>query len=222
MKFMNWGVLLFVLGLGLAALVVSSLWPQLNPGGELLAWQKLEELWRTWEGVQDLRASVEVRREGEPTLRCSMLFLAEAAVRLELQEPPELAGEVYALRPVAEGWLLVHFRPALGLGLEARFSGEELASLYPWRPQSLKVRWLDENTFLLSGLGGEFEELEVHTAGDFRLPSRIFLRKKDGTAMEIRLENVEVNSGLELRELLILDPLPTRWIQIPTPLVPGA
>jgi len=219
----NWSVLLLVLGVALAAAVVAALWPYLSPESPLWAQQRLAEVWRAWERVRDLRAGVTVLRPGEPPLRLRLLYLAGAAVRLELEEPLELAGEVYTLRPVEGGWLFVHFRPRLELGLEARFPLEALETFLSLSPrEGVEVRWPKESTFVLRGLAGPFSEVEVQTAGDFSLPERVVLRGGQSAEVEVRVVVEAVNAGLELRELLSLDPLPTRWIRIPALPAPGA
>ncbi len=221
--FVNWGVLLVVLGAGLVAALAAVLWPYLNPESPLWAWQRLAELVRVWEGVRDGQAALTVLRPGEPLLRLRLVYLAGAAVRLEVEEPPELAGEVYTLRPVEGGWLLVHLRPRLALGLEARFTEAEIRSLlFAFSPGKGEVRWLDGNSFIWRDSLGPYQEVEVHTGGEFSLPQRIILREPAGTFTELQISWLGVNEGLELRELLILDPFPTRWIRIPVLLAPGA
>ncbi|MCS7240979.1 MAG: hypothetical protein NZ651_07035 [Candidatus Bipolaricaulota bacterium] len=221
--FVNWGILLLVLGVGLAATLFAALWPYLNPESPIWAQQRLAELVRTWERVRDLEAQVTLLRPGEPRLRVRFLYLAGAAMRLELQEPPELAGEVYTLRPVEGGWLFVHFRPRLDLGLEARFSLAELETLLSppvWGKG--EVRWLNEAAFVLRGWSGPFQEAEVYLEGELRLPKRVILREQGGAFVELQIAWVAVNQGLGLRELLILDPLPSRWIRIPSLPASGA
>lgn len=221
--FVNWGILLLVLGVGLGAALVTVFWPYLHPESPLWAQQRLSELVRTWEGVRDLKAAVTVLRPGEPLLRVRLFYLAGAAARLEVEEPPELAGEVYTLRPVEEGWLFVHLRPRLALGLEARFPEAELKALFsPFAQTKGDVRWLEDNAFVWRGQIGPYHEAEVHLGGEFSLPQRVILREPEGTFTELQISWLGINEGMELRELLILDPFPTRWIRIPVLPAPGA
>ncbi|MFN3346809.1 MAG: hypothetical protein ACK42E_03240 [Candidatus Bipolaricaulaceae bacterium] len=220
---MNWGILLLVVGAGLVAALIGLFWPYLNPESPFWAQQRLLELVRTWGEVRDLKAAVTVLRPGEPLLRVRLFYLAGAAVRLEVEEPPELAGEVYTLRPVAEGWLLVHLRPRLALGLEARFSDAEFKALFSSFAQAQgDVRWHEGNAFVWRGQIGPYHQAEVHVGGEFSLPQRIVLHEPEGTLTELQISWLGVNEGMELRELLILDPFPTRWIRIPVLLAPGA
>ncbi|MEN3010988.1 MAG: hypothetical protein ABDI20_08545 [Candidatus Bipolaricaulaceae bacterium] len=220
---MNWGLLLLVLGVGLAAALFVALWPYLNPESPLWAQQRLAEVVRTWEQVRDLEAHLLILRPGEPRLAARLLYLSGAAVRLEIEEPPELAGEVYTLRPVEGGWLLVHFRPALALGLERRVAPQELQALWPLAPGGrAEVRWIQDAAFVLRPAQGPFAEVEVHLEGELRLPTRVLLRAAEGGSVEVRATVRGINRGLELRELLSLDPFPTRWIRIPALPAPGA
>jgi hypothetical protein len=215
----GWTLLLLLLaGLALGLLVLA---PHFRTDENQRALQKLNEVLTTWAtAVQDLRAEVRVTRPDEPTLHATVLYLAGLAVRVELKEPKELAGEVYALRAVPEGWLLVHFRPGLLLGLEARFSPETLGKLLgAWgeTPKRMKVTWPAVDTVRLSGLSGPFPTVEIQLGEPFSLPKRIFLWDERGHRTEMVMDNLIVNGGLELRELLLLDPFPTRWIRIPIP-----
>ncbi len=219
----NWGILLLVVGVGLVASLFAMVWPYLHPESPFWAQQRLVELLRTWERVRDLNATVIIRRPGEPPLRVRLFYLAGAAARLEVEEPSELAGEVYTLRPAEEDWIFVHFRPRLSLGLEARFSPAEVEALFaPFALGKGEVRWVNEVSFVLRGLTGPFRDAEVHVGGEFSLPQRIILREPQGHFMELQVIALEVNQGMELRDLLILDPFPTRWIRIPTLSAPGA
>ncbi len=217
---MNWWVFLLALGAGLI-LGFFALWPFFQPDPDLLARQRLLEVIRAWEGIRDLRAEIGVLRPGEPRLNFSLLYLAGLALRLEIQEPEELRGEVYALRAVPEGWLLVHFRPNLGLGLEARFSNQALTAVLAgfegFSLEKAKIRWPEEDVVRLEGLSGAFAEVELRLDPNTRLPAQIRLKDRAGNPLELAWEKVEVNVGLELRELLLLDPFPTRWIPIPFP-----
>ena len=217
---MNEWLLLLLVGAGLI-LGIFALGPYLQPNPELQARQRFLELVRTWEGIRDLRAEIGVARPGEPRLNFSLLYLAGLALRLEIQEPEELRGEVYALRAVPEGWLLVHFRPKLGLGLESRFSDQALTRLLSefegFSPEKAKIIWPEENVVRFAGLPGIFTEAELQLDPETNLPTKILLKDRTGNPLELAVEKAEVNVGLELRELLLLDPFPTRWIQIPFP-----
>lgn len=214
---MNWWVLVLVIGLVFGVVVLG---PYLFPGENQRAMQRLTEVIQAWAGIRDLEAHLEVLRPGEPLVRLRVLYLAGLAVRLELEEPEELRGEVYALRSTPEGWLLVHFRPNLSLGLEARFSERELTrtlqGLGTPSPK-LRVQWPEANTIQIEGLSGPFPRAEIQFGENFPVPERILALDADGKALELRLTETKVNTGLELRELFLLDPLPTQWIPIPMP-----
>ncbi len=215
----NWGTVLLLL----AAVLVGAafLWPYLIPDENQRALQRLTEVLQTWNGVRDLQAEVIVLRPGEPALRLGLLYLAGLAVRLEIKEPEELQGEVYALRAVPEGWLLVHFRPGLSLGLEARFPAESLGRILNEfvvpSPKRVQASWPREDVLRLIGPFGPFAAAEIVLGQNFLLPQRVLLSEADGETMEVQVQNLRVNAGLELRDLLLLDPLPTRWIRIPIP-----
>lgn len=214
----NWWGPLILLALGLA-LGAAILGPFLLPDENQQARQRLEERLQAWAGIRDLQGSVEISRAGEPPLRLRILWLVGLAIRLEIQEPKELAGEVYALRAVQEGWLLVHFRPALSLGLEARFPEAALAQLLGNLGAvdlgKLRIRWFGENIVQVSGLAQPFPTAEIHFGPETALPQRVLATDANGQVWELRFSEPQINVGLELRDLLTLDPLPTRWIQIP-------
>lgn len=217
---MNLWLLILLVGAGLI-LGVFALGPYLQPNPELLARQRLLEVVRVWEGIRDLRAEIVVLRPGEPRLIFSVLYLTGLAIRLEIQEPEELRGEVFALRAIPEGWLLVHFRPNLGLGLEARFPDQALkavlAGFEGFSLERAKIRWPQENVVRFEGLPGAFAEAELTLHPETSLPARISLKDRAGNPLDLVVEKIETNTGLELRELLLLDPFPTRWIPIPFP-----
>ncbi len=203
------------------ALGVALLGPYFVPDENQQARQRLEERLQAWTGIQDLQAEMEVLRAGEPALRLKVLALVGLAVRLEIHAPQELAGEVYALRAVPQGWLLVHFRPALSLGLEARFPENALVQLLGGLGtadlRKVQVSWPEENVVLLSGLSGPFPNVEIHFGLAFALPERVVATDAHGQRVEVWFGELQINQGLELRELLLLDPLPNRWIPIPIP-----
>jgi hypothetical protein len=216
----NGWLLLLLVGAGLI-LGIFALGPYLQPNPELQARQRFLEVMRTWEGIRDLRAEIGVLRPGEPRLNFSLLYLAGLALRLEIQEPEELRGEVYALRAIPEGWLLVHFRPKLGLGLEAHFPDQALtwvlSDFEGFSMEKAKITWPEENVVRFEGLSGAFAEAELRLDPETKLPVKILLKDRAGNPLELSVEKAEVNVGLELRELLLLDPFPTRWIRIPFP-----
>ena len=67
------------------------------------------------------------------------------------------------------------------------------------------------------GLSGTFAEVVLRLNPETNLPTKILLKDRAGNPLELAVEKAEVNVGLELRELLLLDPFPTRWIRIPFP-----
>lgn len=216
---MNWGTLLLVLAVVLVG--AAFLWPYLIPDENQRALQRLNEVLQTWNGVRDLQAEVSVLKPGEPALRLTLLYLAGLAVRLEVNEPEELRGEVYALRAVPEGWLLVHFRPTLSLGLEARFPAEALGQILTefalLSPTKIRASWPKEDVLWITGSLGPFAAAELELGEIFSLPQRILLSEAEGGTLEVKVQDLRVNEGLGLRDLLLFDPLPTRWIRIPIP-----
>lgn len=92
-----------------------------------------------------------------------------------------------------------------------------LAELGGASPEKLRFSWPKEEVLRISGLSGPFTAVEIEMGENFRLPQKILAFEASGQTLEVQMEGVRVNEGLELRDLLFLDPLPTRWIRIPIP-----
>ncbi|MFH1610088.1 MAG: hypothetical protein ABID40_05635, partial [Candidatus Bipolaricaulota bacterium] len=123
----SWPVMVGVLLLGGLVALAALVWPWLDPLSPARATEKLLAVLSTWNGVRDFAAQVAVRgAEGETLAR--ILFLTPGNLRIDVLAPEGLAGEVFALRPVSEGWLFVHYRPWIDLGIEARILASELES----------------------------------------------------------------------------------------------
>lgn len=228
---MDWWPLILVAMVGVIVGGAVILWPYLDPQSPIRSLWRLEDMLRDWGAIRDLRAEAVVSRSAEPPLKAAVLYLRGAAVRLELREPEELSGEVYILRPVPEGWLLVHYRPRSALGIEIRWTPEELEKLLSTLGLSslqgldlqdlergrIKVSWIEERSFRLEGPA---QTVEVELQPETNLPTRAILTDRQGQRLEIQVDALATNTGLELREILSLNPLPTRWIRIPS-LEPG-
>jgi hypothetical protein len=205
----------------------------------------------SWNGIRDLVAHVVLRGvEGETAARVT--FLAPANLRLDVLAPESLAGTVFALRPVGEEWLFVHYRPGMDLGIEARLAAQELTeSLHLPAPAEvgeglrrgeIQVSYapaagqasptLDE--YDLVGLPGPFPRIVLRVDPPTSLPRGVALyadlaqtptltvevARDTGTTDPTGEWLLEVNTGLGLRDVFRLDPLPHRWLA-PTPLPPG-
>jgi len=182
-------------------------------------------------------------RGGKEETLARVLFLSPGNLRIDVLAPEGLAGEVFALRPVAEGWLFVHYRPWIDLGIEARIPASKLENslglptmvqiLEGIRRGRVHVSYVPAQTdiafgeassdeFDVRGLPGEFPRIVLRVNPATGLPREVHLYA-DPTGqptLEIEARNVTVNAGLELRDLFRLEPQPSHWLR-PAP-SPGA
>lgn len=227
------GAIVLLAGVLALAPVVAS-W--LDPSSPARAAERLLAVLNAWGGIRDFVAQVAVRgAEGETLGR--LLFLAPDNLRLDIVAPATLAGESFALRRVAEGWRFVHYRPALGVGIEAQIRDKELADLLALPSLAQlgdSLRWnrihvtyvpaaTDSATrpardaFDITGVPGTFERIVLHVEPTTQLPQEVILyRDPTGPpSLEVEVRNLEVNTRLELRDVFLLDPPPSRWISAP-------
>lgn len=171
-------------------------------------------------------------RGAEGETRARVLFLVPANLRLDVLAPSSLVGEVFTLRPVAEEWLFVHYRPKVDLGIEARIPAKDLetslklptpAQLWDGLRQGrISVTYLPASLngaksgdeFDLQGLPGQFPRIVLRVDPATQLPREVNLYPDPGLppTIEIEVRQLTVNTGLELRDVLRLDPSPRRWL----------
>ncbi|GAB4306691.1 MAG: hypothetical protein Kow0097_06410 [Candidatus Bipolaricaulota bacterium] len=230
------GAIVLLAGVLALAPVVAS-W--FDPSSPARVVERLLLVLNTWGGIRDFVAQVAVRgAEGEILGR--LLFLAPANLRLDVLAPGTLAGESFALRPVDEGWLFVHHRPALDLGIEARITSDDLTDLLALPPPSevweglrrnqIRVAYVPAPTsnaarppsdeFDITNLPGRFPRIVLQVDPSTQLPREVTLYQDPGgpPSIEIEVRHLAVNTRLELRDVFLLDPPPSRWL---TPTPPG-
>lgn len=242
-----WLIGLVVLLAGAIALgptVVSWLIP--SPGAQAAA--KLLVVLSTWQGIRDFRATVILQGQGE--IEAELLFLVPSNLRFTVKAPESLAGETFALRPVEGGWLFIHHLPALGLGIEDRFTAGEVSGVLPFpspaelheglRRGGIQVSYAPANDgspsdeFDIQGLPGQFPRIALRVDPVTSVPRGVILythptqppvvtiavkhlEEKEGESGPAKRNwLLEVNAGLTLRDVFLLDPPPTRWVS-PTP-----
>ncbi len=227
---------------GVVALATLLVWPWLDPLSPARATEKLLAVLGAWNGVRDFEAQVAVRGGNGETL-ARVLFLAPGNLRIDVLAPEGLAGEVFALRPVVEGWLFVHYRPRIDLGIEARIPAGKLENslglptmaqvLEGIRRGRVRVSYVPAPTdvafgeaasdeFDVRGLPGGFPRIVLRVNPATGLPQEVHLYADPagGPTLEIEARNVTVNAGLELRDLFRLEPPPGHWLRPLT--TPGA
>lgn len=227
-----------VLLVGGVLALAPAVWSWLDPLSPARAAERVLAVLNTWNGIRDFVAQVAVRGpEGEILARVS--FLTPAHLRVDILAPEGLADETFALRPVPEGWLFVHHRPWIDLGIEARIRADELehalnlptvaqlweglrrgrirASYLP-APPGDALGFPPSDEFDLSGVPGPFPRVVLRVDPASLLPRDVLLYAEatETPALEIHVHQLMVNVGLELRDLFRLDPPPTRWLG-PTP-----
>jgi hypothetical protein len=215
---------------GLAALAALA-WPWLDPLSPARATERLIAVFGTWTGVRDFTAQVAVRG-GEGETLAQVQFLAPGNLRVDVLAPAGLAGEVFALRPVAEGWLFVHHRPRLGLGIETRIPASDLERSLnlPTLAQVVEAirggqrvtytpaspdHALPSDEFDVRGLPGQFSRIVLRVDPTTSLPRdvRLYTEPTGEAALTIEVRSLSVNTGLELRDLFRLEPHPDRWLR---------
>ncbi|MCR4392371.1 MAG: hypothetical protein NUV94_06295 [Candidatus Acetothermia bacterium] len=227
-----WWLILTVGILGALVGLTVMLWPLIEPLAPDRPAGKLLALLDTWAGVRDLSARVALRRSGEHELEVRLLYLSNWALRADLLAPEEVAGEIYALRPVPDGWLLVHYRPRIDLGIETRLTSANLEALLPTisldqlrlavRLGQVKVTAPEEGTLEVQGRLGAAHRVLLRLEETTGLPREIVLFSAQGDELlHISILELTINPGVELRDLLSLDPLPGQWLR-PGLTPPGA
>ncbi len=219
-----WPVLAVVLVgalLGLAAWI----WPWLDPNSPLRVAQELGAVLNAWSAVRDAVGWVRLERPGEEGIEARVLYLAPSSVRVEVQTPAELAGHVFAFRPLPEGQLLLHYRPDLEIATETRFAhGQELIPLPDWnllgeelRRGQVRLARLDSTTFSIQGFPTLETEVVLEVNPQTNLPVRVQVAEKGEQSLQVWFVDLVPNRGLELRDLFTLDPLPRRWFFLRVP-----
>lgn len=244
---MNGWLIVAVLLLAGAVALAPTVWSWFDPTSPARAVERLLGVVSAWNGIRDLTAKVTVRgAEGETVAR--VMFLAPASFRLDVLAPQSLAGTVFALRPIADGWLFVHYRPTTRLGIEARLAPPDLEKYVGLPMPSQLVDGLRRgqirvayrpaaagdaqarpraDEFDLFGLPGAFPRLTLRVDPANSLPLGVALYANpaqpptvtiDLAATDQGWELFEVNTGLGLRDLFLLNPVPHRWLApVPPP-----
>ncbi|HEU67845.1 MAG TPA: hypothetical protein ENN53_01250, partial [Candidatus Acetothermia bacterium] len=216
------GAIVLLAGALVLAPVVAS-W--FDPSSPARAVERLLLVLNTWEGIRDFVAQVAVRgSEGEILGR--FLFLAPANLRLDVLAPGTLAGESFALRPVDDGWLFVHHRPALDLGIEVRITSDELSDWLALpspaeigeglRRNRIHVAYVPapagnatrspSDEFVITNLTGGFPRIVLQVDPSTQLPREVILYQDPAArpSIEIEVRHLEVNTRLELRDVFLL------------------
>lgn len=206
---------------GLMAGLFSLSWPfvqTLNPAtppGMLL------RLVETIAGASDLSALITLYGEEGQEITARVYYLRTPALRLELISPQELEGEIYTLRKIEAGWLLVHWRPREKTGIESRLTvpeWEETLALIElnrlrqaiWLTQ-VNVTRAEDGALEVRGKFGPFRRVLVWLDPDTNLPTRLKVIGEE--TLDITIEELQLNQDLTLRDLLSLPEQPEVWIQ---------
>ncbi|MFO8034604.1 MAG: hypothetical protein R6U88_05520 [Candidatus Bipolaricaulota bacterium] len=219
-----WTVVLVAL-VGLGAWLVALGWPFLQtlspetPPGQLL------QIAETLAGAEDLDARVTLEGQGDEGVEVRLRYIAHPAIRIDVLKPEELDGEVYTLREIVDGWMLVHYRPREGAGVEIPVEGAD------WLTDLLDVGRLRAGLQLgrisvaspevgvldIRGPPGPYHRLVIEKAPE---DEDVLLTKVDVYSLkeerEVRIARahileLELNQGIEFRELLSLPAPPRRW-----------
>lgn len=240
---MNAWLVVAVLILGGALALAPVVWSWLDPASPARSVEKLLLVLNAWSGIRDGVAQVAVRGTGGEVL-ARVLYLSPAHLRVDVLAPGTLAGEMFALRPVGEEWLFLHHRPHEGFAIEARISAETMADAlefptlsqvweslrrgrlnvsYVPAPTNNAPRSASMDQFDIQGLPGRYPRIVLRVDPATQLPREVALYAdpKSPPAVEIEVRHLDVNTGLELREVFRLDPPPDRWLS-PTPVTPPA
>lgn len=236
---MNAWVVVAVLLLGGALALAPVVWAWLDPLSPARSVERLLAVLSAWNGIRDIDARKVLLRGADEEIQVRLVFLAPANFRLEVDSPRSLAGEVFTLRPVADEWLLVHYRPALRLGVESRIRMTDLETLLPLpsptqlrdglRDGQIRVTYVPAppdaptrgDEFDIHGLPGQFPRAVLWVDPVSQVPWRVHLHADPESPPTLRIEAVvedeagrqlSVNTGLELRDVLRLDRQPERWL----------
>ena len=239
----NLWVVVAVVLLGGALALAPAVWSWLDPLSPARSVQRLLTVMGSWNGIRDLDARKVVVRGDDGEMYVRLAFLSPANLRVELSSPSTLAGEVFTLRPVSDGWLFVHYRPSLNLGIETRLSvtDVETALQLPTSAQladglrggRIKVVYAPAplgdprsgDQFDIQGLPGGFPRIVLWVDPVSLIPWRVNLYSDPTGTPTVDIEAVReddegkqlhVNTGLELRDVLRLHSQPERWLS-PTP-----
>lgn len=214
-------VALVGLGAWLAVLgwpFVQTLAPE-SPPGQLL------RVAETLSGAQDLVARVTLKGEGNEPVKLLVRYIAAPAIRVDLLEPEALQGELYTLRPIVDGWLLVHYRPREESGVEVLVDAPE------WLTELFNVPRLRAGIQLghiavsspaskvldVRGPPGPFQRLVLHLGDEDLLVERLVVYGvedgQDVAVLEVHIDELALDEGLEFRELLSLPRPARRWFR---------
>ncbi len=235
---MNDSTPLWILGaiaaVALAAWLVVMGWPLLrtlnpdSPPAQLLA------LVDGLAAAEDLVAHV-VLDGGEGTpVEAFVRYVAGPAARIDLVTPEVLQGEVYTLREVTEGWLLVHYRPGEATGVESRMQMprwlDQLRDLgrirMGIRLGHIAVASPRAGELVVEGPLGDISRAVLRTTPDDplkikRIELYTLVEGVERQMMALDVLEIAYNVGLEYREVLAFPESPRRWIRSPVT-APGA
>jgi len=184
--------------------------------------------------AEDMVAHVVLDGEEGAPIEAHLSYVDGPAARIDLVAPQTLHGEVYTLRAVMEGWLLVHFRPGESAGVEVRIQLPEwldrlldLGRLRMGiRMGHIAVSSPQPGELEIGGPFGEISRAVLRIDPDEPLAlERIELYTLEGGAerrmVALDILEIDYNVGLEYREVLAFPEAPQRWIRTPVT-APGA
>jgi len=213
---------------GLGGWLVTLGWPFLQtlspdtPAGQLL------EITDRLAGARDFDARVTLESNGEEPVELRARFVQHPALRIDLLRPSELYGEVYTLRQGTGGWILVHYRPHAdrAVGVTHPMAAPE------WLDDVLDARGLrvgvqlgrisvtspETNVLEVEPLPGPFSRATIRRAPeeDVLLSQIDLYSVVEGQAqrvLRVHIDELELNQGIEFRELLSLPQWPYRWFE---------
>lgn len=213
---------------GLGAWLVVLGWPFLqtlspdSPPGQLL--QIAERL----AAANDLTARVELHSEEAENVEVLIRYVAAPALRIDILRPEEMAGEIYTLREIVDGWLLVHYRPREGTGVEIPLEGPDwLVDLFDvgrlragLRLGRVSVSSPEPGLLDVRGPPGPFYRLMIQRPvepeeDDLFTSVEIYSLEDEREVLVVRarLLEVKLDHGTEFRELLLLPDPPRRWFR---------
>ncbi len=219
-----WTVALVAL-IGLGAWIAVLGWPFLqtlapeSPPGQLL--RVAEAL----SGAQDVVARVTLKGEGDEPVKVLVRYIAAPAVRVDVLEPEALRGELYTLRPIVDGWLLVHYRPREESGVEVLVDAPEwLTGLFnvPRLRAGIQLGHIavsspESRVLDVRAPPGPFQRIVLQLGDDDLLVERLVVYSvEDGRevrVLEAHIEELSLDQGLEFRDLLSLPQPARRWFR---------